>query len=169
MVANLSSHKKGWDERWAFFSDWAEKGQALVSELLFLVDEDTASFNRIMDAFSLPKSNEEEKAARSAAIQEATLYATRIPLRTMSAACKCFDIVDAMVREGNPNSVTDAGVGALAALAAVKGAYLNVRINAAGLKDKTVAASLTESAEELLKEAVDKEMNIWKQINEKIA
>ncbi len=169
MVANLSSHKKGWDERWAFFSDWAEKGQALVSELLFLVDEDTASFNRIMDAFSLPKNNEEEKAARSVAIQEATLYATRIPLRTMSAACKCFDIVDAMVREGNPNSVTDAGVGALAALAAVKGAYLNVRINAASLKDKTVAASLTESAEELLKEAVYKEMNIWKQINEKIA
>ena len=135
MVANLSSHKAGWDDRWAMFSDWADKGHALMTELLHLVDEDTEAFNRIMAVFAMPKSTDEEKAARSAALQEATLYATQVPLRTMQTAFRAFEIVGAMAAEGNPNSVSDAGVGALAARSAVLGACLNVKINAAGLKD----------------------------------
>ncbi len=123
MVANLSSHKAGWDERWEFFSDWADKGHALMSELLHLVDEDTEAFNRIMAVFAMPKSTDEEKAARSAALQEATLYATEVPLRTMETSFKAFDIVRAMAEEGNPNSVSDAGVGALAIRSAVMGEH----------------------------------------------
>lgn len=153
MVANLSSHKKGWDHRWEFFSDWAVKGQRMKDELLQLVDEDTAAFNRIMDAFSLPKSTDEEKAARSAAIQQATLYATQVPLRTMKAAFQAFDLAEAMIKEGNPNSVTDAGVGALCIRTAVYGAYLNVKINAGGLKDKAIAEKLLSEASALLQQA----------------
>jgi len=137
MVANLSSHKAGWDERWEEFSDWAEKGQKLKDELLFLVDEDTRSFNRIMDAFGLPKETPEEKAARSQAIQEATKYAIEVPFKTMQKAYESMEIIKAMVEMGNPNSVTDAGVGALCARSAVMGAFLNVKVNAGGLKDKT--------------------------------
>ena len=129
MVANLSSHKPGWDARWEEFSDWADKGQKLMTELLHLVDEDTEAFNRIMNVFSMPKGTDEEKAARSAALQEATLYATQVPLRTMQTSFKVFEIVKAMAEQGNPNSVTDAGVGALAARSAVLGACLNVKIN----------------------------------------
>jgi len=153
MVANLSSHKKGWDHRWEFFSDWAVKGQRMKDELLQLVDEDTAAFNRIMDAFSLPKSTDEEKAARSAALQQATLYATQVPLRTMKAAFQAFDLAEAMIMEGNPNSVTDAGVGALCIRTAVYGAYLNVKINAGGLKDKAIAETLLSEASALLQQA----------------
>jgi len=136
MVANLSSHKPGWDERWEEFSNWAEKGQALKDELLYLVDEDTASFNKIMDAFSLPKSTDAEKEVRTNAIQEATKYATEVPFRTMQKAYESMEILKAMTITGNPNSVTDAGVGALCARTAVIGAFLNVKINASGLTDK---------------------------------
>ena len=139
MVANLSSHKAGWDERCPEFSVWADKGQALMAELLHLVDEDTEAFNRIMAAFGMPKKTDEDKAARSKAIQEATLYAAQVPLQTMKASMQVFDICRAMAEEGNPNSVSDAGVGALAARAAVLGAALNVKINAGQLKDREQA------------------------------
>ncbi len=159
MVANLSSHKPGWDERWEEFSNRAEEGQGYLKTLLALVDEDTAAFNRIMDAFKLPKGTDEEKAARSAAIQDATLYATEVPLRTMKAAFEVFPLVKAMAETGNPNSVSDAGVGTLAARSAVLGAYLNVKINAAGLKDRQKAdAILAEAADIAAKaEAAEKE------------
>ena len=149
MVANLSSHKAGWDDRWEYFSDWAEKGMAIMNELLALVDEDTAAFNKIMDVFGMPKGTDEEKAARAAAMEVATLYATQVPLKTMKAAYKVFDVVRAMAEEGNPNSVSDAGVGALSARSAVMGACLNVKINAAGLKDRAVAEELVKEAEEI--------------------
>ncbi len=168
MVANLSSHKAGWDERWKEFSDWADKGQAMLSELLYLVDEDTAAFNRIMDVFAMPKSTDEEKAARSAALQAATLYATEVPLRTMKASLKVFDIVRAMAEEGNPNSVSDAGVGALAARSAVMGARLNVKINAAGLKDREVADRLIAEAEEIAAKAAELEKEVIAIVEQKI-
>ena len=155
MVANLSSHKAGWDDRWEEFSAWAEKGQALMAELLHLVDEDTEAFNRIMAVFAMPKTTDEEKVARSAALQVATLYATEVPLRTMKAAERVFEIVKAMAEQGNPNSVSDAGVGALAARSAVLGARLNVRINAAGLKDKAKAAEIVGEADEIAARVVE--------------
>lgn len=160
MVANLSSHKPGWDERWEYFSDWAVKGKEIMERMLWLVDEDTNAFNRILEAFSLPKGNEEEKAARSAAIQDATLYATRIPLETMKVSFSAFDLIEAMVKEGNPNSVSDAGVGALAIRAAVYGGYMNVRINSADLKDRTKAGDLVSEAETILSHTVAKEKEI---------
>ena len=153
MVANLSSHKPGWDDEWERFSDAAEKGQTLLKDLLALVDEDTAAFNRIMDAFKLPKGTAEEKAARSQAIQSATLYATEVPLRTMRRALATFPLLEDMARHGNPNSVSDAGVGALAARSAVLGACLNVKINAAGLKDREKAQSLIGEAQAMAAEA----------------
>ena len=149
MVANLSSHKAGWDDRWEYFSNWADNGMAVMNELLYLVDEDTAAFNKIMDVFGMPKGTDEEKAARAEAMEVATLYATQVPLRTMKAAYKAFDVVRAMAEDGNPNSVSDAGVGALAARSAVMGACLNVKINAAGLKDRAVADALVKEAEEI--------------------
>jgi glutamate formiminotransferase/formiminotetrahydrofolate cyclodeaminase len=168
MVANLSSHKAGWDDRWEEFSAWAEKGQALMAELLRLVDEDTEAFNRIMAVFAMPKTTDEEKAARSAALQVATLYATEVPLRTMKAAERVFEIVKAMAEQGNPNSVSDAGVGALAARSAVLGARLNVRINAAGLKDKAKAAELVGEADQIAARAVAMEQEVLKIVEEKI-
>ncbi|MEG1863844.1 MAG: glutamate formimidoyltransferase [Alistipes sp.] len=168
MVANLSSHKAGWDERWEEFSTWADKGQTLLSELLHLVDEDTAAFNRIMDVFAMPKSSDEEKAARSAALQEATLYATQVPLRTMKTALGIFDLVRAMAAEGNPNSVSDAGVGALAARSAVLGAFLNVKINAAGLKDRAVADELIAEAKTIAAQAESFEKEVLALVEQKI-
>ena len=168
MVANLSAHKAGWDERWEEFSDWADRGQLLLAELLHLVDEDTAAFNRIMDVFAMPKSTDEEKAARSEALQAATLYATQVPLRTMKAAAQVFDLVQAMAAEGNPNSVSDAGVGALAARSAVLGACLNVKINAAGLKDRAVAEALVAEAEALAAEAGRREQEVLAIVESKI-
>ena len=168
MVANLSSHKRGWDDQCPKFSEWAEKGQELMYELLHLVDEDTAAFNRIMDAMSLPKKTDEEKAARAAAMQEATLYATEVPLRTMKASFKVFELVEAMASEGNPNSVSDAGVGALAARSAVLGALLNVKINAAGLKDREKADALVAEASAIGKEAIVQEARIIDIVNAKI-
>ena len=160
MVANLSSHKPGWDDRWKEFSEWADKGQAIARELLHLVDEDTEAFNRIMAAFGMPKKTDEDKAARSAAIQDATLYAAQVPLRTMKESMKVFEICRAMVMEGNPNSVSDAGVGVLAARAAVLGAGMNVKINAGSLKDRSVADALIAEANELIKKANAEEADI---------
>ena len=160
MVANHSAHKRGWDERWKEFSDVAEQGQALIGELLALVDEDTAAFNRIMDAFSLPKGTEEEKAARGRAIEEATLYAASVPLRTMEASLKALPLALEMARKGNPASAADAGVAALAAVAGIRGARLNVRINAAGLSDPAPAKPLLERADEIVKEALQIEQQV---------
>ncbi|MEZ7875237.1 MAG: glutamate formimidoyltransferase [Bacteroidales bacterium] len=160
MVANLSSHKAGWDHRWDEFSKWAEKGQSIMNEMLFLVDEDTNSFNKIMEAFGLPKDSDTEKAARSAAIQAATQYATEIPLRTMKVAYSGFDLIEEMVKEGNPNSVSDAGVGALAIRSAIYGAYMNVRINSVDLKDRTVADKLVAEAQEIYDMTAGREKHI---------
>lgn len=168
MVANLSSHKAGWDARWEEFSNWADKGQKIQAELMTLVDEDTEAFNRIMEAFGLPKKTEEEKAARSAAIQAATLFATQVPLHTMQASFKVFELCKAMAEEGNPNSVSDAGVGVLAARAAVLGAGLNVKINASGLKDRETADKLVGEANELIKKANELEAEIMKIVEEKL-
>lgn len=149
MVANLSAHKPGWDDRWKEFSDYAEEGRRSLDTLMSLVDEDTAAFNRIMAVFAMPKGTEEEKASRAEALEEATLYATEVPLRTMKAALGVFPLLMAMAEKGNPNSVSDAGVGAIAAEAAVAGAFLNVRINAAGLKNRERAEALLDEAREI--------------------
>ncbi len=149
MVANLSSHKRGWDERWDEFSVWAEKGQKIKDELLWLVDEDTNAFNKIMDAFGLPKSTEEEKAARHSAIQNATKYAIDIPFRVMKKSFEALELIKAMAEIGNPNSVSDAGVGALCIRTAVYGAFLNVKINAADLEDKKYLEELFKQAEDI--------------------
>ena len=136
MVANLSSHKVGWDERWEEFSDYAAAGQSYKDTLLHLVDEDTNAFNKIMDAFKLPRGNDEEKTARKNAIEEASKYAIEVPFKVMETSLKSMEIIKAMAEIGNPNSVSDAGVGALCARTAVMGAYLNVKINASSLSDK---------------------------------
>lgn len=168
MVANLSSHKPGWDARWEEFSVWAEKGQEMMSRLLWLVDEDTESFNRIMAVFAMPKSTDEEKAARAAAMEAATLYATQIPLETMKASVATFPLIRAMASEGNPNSVSDAGVGALAARAAVLGACLNVKINAGSLKDRAKADALVAEANKIAEQACREEAEILEIVNSKI-
>lgn len=168
MVANLSSHKAGWDDRWKAFSDWADKGQALMKELLVLVDEDTEAFNRIMAAFGMPKKTDEEKAVRNEAIQQATLYAAQVPLHTMKASFKAFDICRVMAQEGNPASVSDAGVGALAARAAVLGAGLNVKINAASLNDRSVADALIAEADALMQKANEAEKAILAIVEKKL-
>lgn len=168
MVANLSSHKPGWDDRWEEFSRWADKGQALSDELLVLVDEDTRAFNKIMEAFGLPKKTDEDKRLRSEAIQAATLFATQVPLQTMQAAFGAFELCQAMAEQGNPNSVSDAGVGALAARAAVLGAGLNVKINAASLKDRETADKMIAEAEQLIAEAQKKEAEIIGIVERKI-
>lgn len=168
MVANLSAHKPGWDDRWKEFSDYAERGHALMTKLLALVDEDTAAFNKIMAVFSMPKSTPEEKAARAEALEAATLYATEVPLRTMEASYDVFDYAEAMAREGNPASVSDAAVGALAARAAVVGALLNVRINAAGLKNRENAEKLLTRADEIDKKSEARVATVLEIANSKI-
>lgn len=165
MVANLSAHKAGWDDRWEEFSEYAVKGRETMTALMALVDEDTEAFNRIMAVFAMPKGTPEEKAARSAALQEATLYATEVPLRTMRESVKVFDLAEAMARQGNPASVSDAGVGALAARAAVLGAYLNVRINAAGLKDRGQADKLLKEAADIAATAIRRETEVLEVVN----
>lgn len=142
MVANLSSHKRGWDDRWEVFAVWAEKGAQMQKRLLDLVDEDTEAFNTIMKAFEMPKGSEAEKSARSAAVEEATKNASLVPLTVMKEAFKTFELLSEMARKGNPNSVTDAAVGVLATRACIRGAYLNVRINVSGLKDRAFAEKL---------------------------
>ncbi len=169
MVANLSSHKPGWDERWNEFSVWAEKAKNLMNQLLFLVDEDTRSFNKIMDAFGLPKGNDAEKAARKQAIQDATKYAIEIPFRVMNVCYETMHIAKAMAETGNPNSVSDAGVGALAARAGVRGAYLNVKINAAGLDDKAFVEKILKDGETIATKAEQLEKEIMAEVEKKIA
>jgi len=166
MVANISSHKRGWDERWEEFSGWAEKGKLIQNELLRLVDEDTNAFNMIMKAFGMPKSSEGEKKERKAAIEEATKKAILVPFKVMEIAYGAYELIEEMVKEGNPNSVTDAGVGALAVRSCIKGAYLNVCVNTEGLADKkfgqeikTKAADLNAQSEKKEKEIVDKVQN----------
>ncbi len=168
MVANLSSHKRGWDERWEFFSDWAERARGIQSQLLALVDEDTRAFNAIMEAFQLPKTTPAEKSARSEAIQAATRHAIEVPLRTMELALAAFEPVKAMVETGNPNSVTDAGVGALCARAAVHGAGMNVLVNVAGLKDAGFAAEAVRKAEQWMLQADSLEQEIVALVKKKI-
>ena len=153
MVANLSAGKRGWDDRWEEFSQWADKGQKVLAKMLELVDEDTRSFDGIMAAMGLPKGTPEEKAARSKAIEAATLHAAQVPLETMKTAMDVFPLAVAMARDGNPNSASDAGVAALAARAAVRGAFLNVKINAQGLEDKAAASALIEEGAAMVAEA----------------
>jgi glutamate formiminotransferase / formiminotetrahydrofolate cyclodeaminase len=168
MVANLSSHKPGWDDRCPEFSDWAEKGQQIKDQLLHLVDEDTRAFNRIMDAFGMSKGNDDEKAARKKAIQDATRYATEIPFTVMEKSFESMAVIKAMAETGNPNSVSDAGVGALCARTAVMGAYLNVKINAGGLDDKTFVSDILARGAKIEQSAIDLETEILKIVNEKI-
>ena len=168
MVANLSSHKPGWDERWKEFSGWAEKGQHYKNELLKLVDEDTNAFNKIMTAFGLPKTSDEEKKIRTQAIQDATKYATEVPFKVMQLSFDSINVIKAMSEIGNPNSVTDAGVGALCARSAVMGAFLNVKINAAALTDKVFAQNIIERGNVLQDKTKALETEILKIVNDKI-
>lgn len=160
MVANLSSHKKGWDEQWETFSDWAAQGQTLKDQLLRLVDEDTKSFNAVMSAFGMPKATDAEKQQRQAAIQAATKYAIEVPLKVMELSLKSFDLLKAMAEIGNPNSVSDAGVGAMCAATAVRGAGLNVRINASGYKDADFVAKVLAQAATYEQQALDLEKEV---------
>lgn len=168
MVANLSAHKRGWDARWAEFSAVAERGQRLKAQFLGLVDEDTAAFNEVMAAFGLPKGTDSEKQARTAAIQAATRRAIEVPLRTMQLAAEIFPLAKAMVETGNPNSLTDAGVGALCARSAVYGAYFNVKINITSLHDKAFAAATAQEAEQILTQIIQQESEIIALVNAKI-
>jgi glutamate formiminotransferase/formiminotetrahydrofolate cyclodeaminase len=168
MVANLSAHKRGWDERWEEFSDWAEKGKQAHDRLLKLVDDDTSAFNAIMDAFGLPKNTDQEKKTRSAAIQSATKHAIEVPFEVMQAAFCSLEVIQAMAEIGNPNSLSDAGVGALCARTAVYGAYLNVRINAGGLSDKVFATEILGKAAQILQETLAKEAEILNLVESKI-
>ncbi|MFC2101287.1 glutamate formimidoyltransferase, partial [Bacteroidota bacterium] len=168
MVANLSSHKRGWDHQWEEFSDWAEKGQHIKDRLLHLVDEDTIAFNRIMEAFGLPKGSDEEKAARNQAIQDASKYAIEVPYQVMELAYSSMEVIQAMAETGNPNSVSDAGVGALCARSAVMGAFLNVKINTAGLEDEEFVNTMIRKGAEIEENAKQKESEILDIVNKKI-
>ncbi len=168
MVANLSAHKKGWDDRWEEFSDQAVKGQQLVKELLFLVDEDTNAYNKIMAAYGLPKATEDEKSARKAAIDDATVYAIKIPFRTMELAFQSFALAKEMAMNGNPNCASDAGVGALCARAAVKGTYLNVKTNAKDLQENPEVKDILARSEEMNAAADVMEQEIWKIVLDKM-
>ncbi len=169
MVANLSSHKRGWDERWEEYSKWAEKGQALKEELLFLVDEDTRSFNRIMDAFKLPKKTAEDKKARQHAIQDATKYAIEVPFRVMKKAYESMEVMELMAEKGLQSSASDAAVGALCARMAIRGAFLNVKINAADLEDKDFFEKIYKEGIELEEMALKKEETIVRMVEKTIA
>ena len=168
MVANLSSHKKGWDNRWQEFSIWAEKGQSLKDQLINLVDADTKAFNEIMSAFNLPKSTDEEKKKRTQCIQEATKYAIEVPFKVMQLSFESMDLIKTMAIEGNPNSVSDAGVGALCARSAVMGAFMNVRINASGLDDKKFVDEIISKGKLIEKQTIAAETEILSLVNEKI-
>ena len=162
MVANLSGHKRGWDERWKEFSDWAETGKKIQNDLLNLVDEDTEAFNKIMEAFAMPKKSEDDKRLLSAAIQQATRNATLVPFKVMETAYRGFELIKEMVEKGNPNSVTDAGVGALALRSCIRGAFLNVKVNASGLDDKVFAKEIINKGNAIEKKAIMEEETILK-------
>lgn len=168
MVANLSSHKAGWDERWEEFSIWAEKGQQIKDDLLFLVDEDTRAFNKIMDAFAMPKSSPEEMETRKHAIEEASKYAIQVPFRVMEKSFASFEILKAMAETGLKASVSDVGVGALCARTAVMGAFLNVKINATGLSDKNFADEMIRKGQEIVDQTVEEEKLVLEMVSQKI-
>lgn len=168
MVANLSSHKRGWDDRWEEFSDWADKGKYYQDALVKMVDEDTNAFNKIMEAFDLPKKTDAEKAARHQAIQDATKFAIEVPFRTMTLCYESMEVAKAMAEIGNPNSVSDAGVGALAACAGVRGAYLNVKINAGSYEDKEFVDEILAKAKEINDAAIAKEQEIMAIVESKL-
>ncbi len=168
MVANLSSHKRGWDDRWEVYSDWAEKGQASCKALLDLVDEDTSAFNKIMKAFKMPKTSNNEKQKRLDAIQEATKYAIEVPFKVMKIAYESMDILKAMAKIGLPASISDAGVGALAMRAAVSGAFLNIKINTGGLDDKKIVTDIMQQAKIIEENAMKLEKEILDIVNDKI-
>jgi len=168
MVANLSSHKRGWDDRWNFYSDWAVKGQAYKDQLMHLVDEDTAAFNKIMDAFKLPKKTAADKQVRAEAIEAATLYATEIPLKVMQTAYESMEVMEAMADTGLPASISDVAVGTMAARTGVYGAYYNVKINAASLKNDEKAKELISKAEEILAKTKERETKILSMIDNKM-
>jgi glutamate formiminotransferase/formiminotetrahydrofolate cyclodeaminase len=168
MVANLSSHKKGWDDRWEVFSNWAEKGQYIKNELLKLVDADTLAFNKIMTAFALPKATDEEKELRTDAIQQATKFAIDIPFKVMQLSFDSLTIIKQMAEVGNPNSVSDAGVGALCARTAVVGAFMNVRINASAYNDKKFVEDIISKGREVEQNTIKLEAEILRIVNEKI-
>lgn len=168
MVANLSAHKPGWDNRWEAFSVWAEKGQAYKNKLLALVDEDTNAFNKIIEGFRMPKGTEEEKKARAEAIESATIYATEVPLLVMETACDSMEVMMAMAKDGLQNSLSDAGVGALCARTAVYGAYFNVRINAKDIKNRATAEALLAKAKSIFDKTIATENEMIAYINEKI-
>ncbi|MBB6129004.1 glutamate formimidoyltransferase [Mucilaginibacter lappiensis] len=168
MVANLSSHKKGWDDRWEEFSNWAEKAQVYKDELIRLVDLDTTAFNRIMESFGLPKSTPEEKVSRDKAIQDATKYAIEVPFKVMQLALNSMEVIKAMVEIGNPNSVTDAGVAALCARTAVLGAFMNVKINASGYKDKDFVTDIIAKGNDIEHKAIAQEAEVIELVNGKI-
>ena len=169
MVANLSASKKGWEDRWEEFSKWAEKGQAYKNHLLDLVDEDTRSFNAIMNGFALPKGTDEEKVIRKQAIQDATKYAIEVPLKVMEVSLASMEVMKAMVEIGNPNSITDAGVGALCARTAVLGAHMNVKINTGSYDDKTFVADILKKAAVIEEQAVKLESEIVELVNKAIS
>ena len=168
MVANLSAGKKGWEKQIGYFSDFADKGQAIKDKLLYLVDEDTRAFNAIITAVRMPKATDEEKQMRKNAMHEATRYAIQIPLEVMKTAFDAFDLVDAMVKKGNVNSISDAGVGGLCLKTAIYGAYLNVKINCAGFDDENYVRTVNEEAENILEEAIKKEKAIVKAVEKSI-
>ncbi len=157
MVANLSSHKRGWDEKWEYYSDWAEKGKIIQDKLLILVDEDTKAFKAIMEAYALPKASGEENDLRTKAILEATILAIKVPMETMRTAFESFDLLEAMIESGNPNSITDAGVGAVAVRSCILGAHLNVLINSRGLENNIEIEKLKKEAEEIARHTKLKE------------
>lgn len=169
MVANLSSHKRGWDERWEDFASWAEKGVVMQKRLLDLVDEDTEAYNGILKAFEMPKKSEEEKAARAAAVESATLQASLVPLMVMKEAFQVFELLQEMTGKGNPNSVTDGAVGVLAVRACIRGAFLNVRINVKGLKDRAKAEELISEAQVIDNAAAELEEEIIARVSSMMA
>jgi len=169
MVANLSAHKRGWEDQWEAFSDWAEQGQEIMKQLLMLVDQDTDAFNQIMAAFGLPKNTKNEQQERKKAIEKATVHAIKVPLQVMKEAHKSLTVIGKMAEIGNPNSVSDAGVGALCASTAVQGAYLNVKINAAGMKDNRQVNALLEEAVAIAEKTGKLEKKILKIVDKKIA
>ena len=168
MVANLSSHKPGWDSQWKYFSDVAANGQALKDKLLFLVDEDTKAFNKIIDAFRLPKTTDTEIIERNEAIQAATKFAIDVPFQVMQTAFACFEWIEKMIETGNPNSITDAGVGALCIRTAVYGAYMNVKINMADLKDEDYKQAVLKKAEEIIKQTAIFDQKLFLKVSEKL-
>ena len=168
MVANLSAHKAGWDDKWEFYSDWAEKGQAYKNKLLFLVDEDTNAFNKIIDGFRMPKSNSEEIEARKEAIENATKYATEIPFQVMETAYNSMEVMQAMIKEGMQTSLSDAGVGVLCARTAVVGAYFNVRINAKDIKDRVYAEDILRKAKAVYTKTLQIENEVMEYIDAKM-